>query len=118
MTLNTARSPYYNDTPYTPIPPGTHKIRSPDYSHKVEGDTEGYRDAFPPGVITRNDIWFPIELEGTDVNSSRYVHLGSVSHGCVTVYEVEKWNIVYDYLISHRMPGTEGKYVGQLTVGK
>ncbi|HCM1951076.1 TPA: hypothetical protein N3A08_000028 [Salmonella enterica subsp. salamae serovar 9,46:z4,z24:z39:z42] len=113
VTLNSAWPPSFS---YSPIIPGTHKIMAQDYSHKVEGDTTGYRDAFPLGTIRCNDIWFPIELEGTKGNSSRYVHLGNVSHGCVTVYDVEKWNIVYNYLISHRTPGTDGTYVGKLVV--
>lgn len=115
VTLNSAWPPNH---PYSPIIPGTHNIMAPDYSHKIEGDTTGYRNAFPEGTIRCNDIWFPIELEGTRGNSSRYIHLGNVSHGCVTVYDVEKWNILYNYLISHRTPGTDGAYVGKLIVEK
>lgn len=115
VTLNSAWPPKY---PYTTIPVGTHKIMAPDYSHKVEGNTTPYREAFEVGVIRHNDIWFPIELQGTTGNSSRYVHLGNVSHGCVTVYDVEKWNIVYNYLITHRTPGTDGKYIGKIIVEK
>ena len=35
---------------------------------------------------------------------------------CVTVHELVKWNDVYDYLISRRMAGSNGKYVGNLIV--
>lgn len=115
VTLNSLWSPQY---PYSPIAIGKHKIMAPDSSHSVNARTDGYRKAFSPGVIVCNDIWFPIELEGTKGNSSRYIHIGNLSEGCVTIYDVEKWNVVYDYLISHRMPNTKGLYIGELVVEK
>ena len=101
---------------YTPIPPGTHKIMSPDSSH-AKISTAGYRNSLP-GRIKGNNAWFPIELAGTHGNSSRYVHIGHLSDGCVTVHELEKWNVVYDYLISHRMPDSKGRYCALLEVSK
>lgn len=101
VTLNSLWPPEFN---FSPIVSGKHKIMAPDHSHNIAGPTDWYRKAFPPGVIVCNDIWFPIELAGTRGNSSRYIHLGNLSEGCVTVYDVQKWNIVYDYLISHRTP--------------
>ncbi|EJM7592375.1 hypothetical protein [Citrobacter freundii] len=103
---------------YSPIVPGRHKIMAPDHSHNTNAATIGYRMAFPAGTIVCNDIWFPIELEGGSGNSSRYIHLGNLSEGCVTIYEVEKWNVVYNYLINHRTPGTKGLYIGDLIVEK
>ncbi|TDN54041.1 hypothetical protein EC843_10182 [Buttiauxella sp. JUb87] len=113
VTLNSLWPPKYS---YSPIPAGVHKLMSPDNSHAKNAPTDWYRKAFSPGVITCNDIWFPIELNGEGGNSSRYIHLGNLSEGCVTVYDVEKWNVVYDYLINHRIPGTKGMYVGEITV--
>lgn len=101
------------DGNYEPIPPGTHTILSPDYSHKAIS-TAGYVSA-TPGMIG-NDVWFPIALNGTMQNSSRYIHVGHLSEGCVTVHELEKWTAIYNYLISHRVPGASGKIVGQLIV--
>jgi hypothetical protein len=101
---------------YTPIPPGDHTILAPDSSHRVHGDTRGYAMA-TPGMVG-NDIWFPIGLNGSTVNSSRYIHVGHLSEGCVTTHELKKWTVLYNYLISHRVPNSMGKYVGQLKVQK
>lgn len=98
---------------FSPIPPGTHTILAPDYSHKAIS-TQGYVQA-TPGMIG-NDVWFPIGLHKSMQNSSRYIHVGHLSDGCVTVYELEKWTALYSYLISHRAPGSVGKIIGQLIV--
>nr|WP_298145273.1 hypothetical protein [uncultured Pseudomonas sp.] len=101
---------------YTPIPPGKHRIMAPDFSH-ANIPTSGYRAAHP-GQIRCTDVWFPIELEGTVSNSSRYIHIGHLSEGCVTFYELLKWNDIYEYLISRRVKGEGGKYIGTLLVEK
>ncbi len=100
---------------YSPIPPGMHTILAPDYSHKVIS-TSSYVAA-TPGMIG-NDAWFPIGINGTMQNSSRYIHVGHLSEGCVTVHELGKWTAIYNYLISHRVLGSAGKKVGQLIVKK
>jgi hypothetical protein len=100
---------------YTPIPVGTHTILSPDNSH-ANIPTTGYVNA-APGMVG-NDTWFPIGLNGSMQNSSRYVHVGHLSEGCITVYELEKWSALYTYLISHRVPGSAGKRIGQIIVSK
>lgn len=100
---------------YTPIPVGTHSILVPDYSHATIS-TAGYVEA-TPGTVG-NDVWFPIGLNGSEQNSSRYIHIGHLSEGCVTVYELTKWTALYNYLISHRVAGLAGKRVGSLTVRK
>jgi hypothetical protein len=102
---------------YSPIPTGVHRIMAPDFSHARSTPTSGYRAALP-GRIKANDVWFPIELAGTAGNSTRYVHIGHLSHGCVTVHQIEYWNVVYNFLISHRLPNTNGKYVALLEVAK
>ncbi len=101
------------DGKFSPIPPGTHSILAPDYSHKLIS-TEGYVKAMP-GMIG-NDVWFPIGINHSMQNSSRYIHVGHLSEGCVTVHELEKWTALYSYLISHRAPGSAGKKLGQLVV--
>jgi hypothetical protein len=100
---------------YTPIPVGTHTILAPDYSH-AKIPTTGYVGA-TPGMVG-NNTWFPIGIGGSMQNSSRYIHVGHLSEGCVTVYELEKWTALYTYLISHRVPGSAGKRIGQITVTK
>jgi hypothetical protein len=79
--------------------------------------TAGYKAAHP-GRVRCNDVWFPIEVEGTTGNSSRYIHIGHLSEGCVTFYELLKWNDIYDYLIDKRMKEGKGKYIGKLIVEK
>jgi hypothetical protein len=98
---------------FTPLPPGNHRIMSPDQSH-ANVSTTGYRQAIPGLRCT--DVWFPIQLEGKPGNSSRYIHAGHISDGCVTVHELTQWNAIYDYLIACRSPGTDGKFVGTLIV--
>lgn len=90
-----------------PIPRGQYNIKIPDYPHS--GDfTEGYRAHEPS--LSYDQVWFPIEYGAMD----RYVHVGHVSHGCVTTVSLDKWNALYKYLIRHRVPG--GVLVGSLTV--
>ncbi|WP_241492113.1 hypothetical protein [Pseudomonas sp. TTU2014-080ASC] len=87
---------------------------APDYSH-ANIPTSGYRAAHP-GQIRCTDVWFPIALQGTTTNSSRYIHIGHLSEGCVTFYELLKWNAIYDYLINKRERGNNGKFIGDLIV--
>ena len=94
---------------------GTHSVLSPDYSHQLIS-TSGYAAA-TPGMVG-NDVWFPIGLHGSLENSSRFVHVGNFSEGCVTMYQLERWTALYEYLISHRVPGSRGKRVGSLVVHK
>lgn len=108
MTLNSV----WGGT-YTPIPKGTHAILAPDYSHQAIS-TAGYAAA-TPGMVG-NDVWFPIGLNGSADNSSRYVHVGNLSEGCVTVYQLERWTAIYSYPISHRVPNSNGKRIGALVV--
>ena len=110
VTLNSVWNAHF-----TPIPVGTHVILSPDYSHKAIS-TAGYASKIP-GLIG-NDVWFPIGLFGSITNSSRYIHVGHLSEGCVTVHQLEKWTSLYEFLISHRIAGSSGKRIGSLTVRK
>ncbi len=89
-----------------------HKIMAPDYPHL---GAETYRSEDPS--LLNYDVWFPIQLNGTVGNSSRYVHAGHVSHGCLTVYDIRCWNSVYNYPINRRTPDTKGMYVGRIVVG-
>ena len=102
-------------TSYSPIAPGTHAILAPDYSH-AKISTAGYAAA-APGVVG-NDVWFPIGLNGSSQNSGRYIHIGNLSEGCVTVYELAKWTALYSYLISHRVAGSLGQRIGSMVVRK
>jgi hypothetical protein len=101
------------DGRFQPIAVGTHAILAPDYSHKAIS-TAGYAAA-TTGMIG-NDVWFPIGLGGSATNSSRYIHVGHLSEGCVTVHQLEKWAALYEFLISHRVVATDGKRIGSLVV--
>lgn len=103
------------DRKFTPIPPGTHSILAPDYSHS-ENTTAGY--AQDTVGMVGNDVWFPIGLFGSSENSSRYIHVGHLSDGCVTVHQLERWTALYQYLISRRVSHSGGKRVGSLVVSK
>ncbi|HEX8554996.1 MAG TPA: hypothetical protein VF695_09835 [Sphingomonas sp.] len=110
VTLNSI----WNST-YTPIQPGTHNILAPDASH-ANVPTSGYVAA-TPGMVG-NDTWFPIALGSSMENSTRYIHVGHLSEGCVTVYQLERWTALYNSLIANRVPGTRGRKVGTLVVRK
>jgi hypothetical protein len=105
VTLNTSYPK--QKSPYTSIPNGEYNLRVPDFPH-AEDYTSEYRRVAP--TLKYDRVWFPVEYD----NNSRYVHVGNVSHGCVTVVELERWAEVYEYLIKHRLPG--GQYVGKLVV--
>lgn len=102
-------------TGFTPLAAGSHAIMAPDYSHAAIS-TAGYV-ADTPGMIG-NDVWFPIGLGGIMTNSSRYVHVGHLSDGCVTCYELGKWTALYTYLISRRVAGSSGRRIGTINVVK
>ena len=95
------------DMDFSPIPTGSYKIFIPDSPHHADF-TSDYREHDP--TLRSDQVWFPIEYG----NNTRYIHPGHVSHGCVTVHELSKWNALYDYLIKHRMAGSQ--YVGTLIV--
>lgn len=96
-----------------PLPPGTYKILAPD-SPKQASMTSFY--VTNPGGnpnLKYHTVWFPIENPATF--NSNFVHVGNLSEGCVTMYDLTKWNALYRYLISNRSDA-QGKYVGTITI--
>lgn len=57
-----------------------------------------------------DQVLFPIRYG----NNSRYIHVGNLSEGCVTVLDLARWADVHEALSSHRTP--DGKAVGKLIV--
>lgn len=108
------RSPRHQQVSHSkPLPRGTYKILAPE-APKHARNTEFYvhRAGGYPG-LKYHTVWFPVEYAG-NYNSS-FVHVGNLSEGCVTTYELEMWNPLYLYLISNRLD-PEGKYVGTITI--
>jgi len=96
-----------------PLPKGTYKILAPQ-SAKDSAMTEFY--VTEPGGnpdLKYHTVWFPIENPST--RNSNFVHVGNLSEGCVTMYDLTMWNPLYRYLISNRSD-KEGKYVGTVTI--
>ncbi|WP_211466393.1 hypothetical protein, partial [Collimonas silvisoli] len=107
-------SPNYHQTLQSkPLPRGTFKILAPDYP-KDQGMTGFYRTR-PGGYpdLKHDTVWFPIENPATQ--NSNFVHVGHLSEGCVTMYELKMWNPLYLYLIANRTD-KDGKYVGTVTI--
>lgn len=107
-------SPYYGQIRHSkPLPKGTYKIITPIAAHNPD-DTSFYRTD-PGGYpgLKYDTVWFQIENAAT--NNSNFVHVGHISHGCVTVYQLEMWEAVYKYLISNRMD-KDAKYIGTVTI--
>jgi hypothetical protein len=96
------------DQGFTPIPVGEYKILIPDTPHNANM-TSIYRKV--EENLRYDQVWFPIEYG----DHSRYVHVGNLSDGCVTVMDLGKWNEIYRYLIEQR---TSEKHVGKLVVRK
>lgn len=96
-----------------PLPKGTYKILTPEIAHR-RASTEFYRTE-PGGYpgLRYDTVWFQIENAATE--NSNFVHVGNLSEGCVTVYQLEMWSAVYKYLISNRMD-KDAKYVGTVTI--
>lgn len=106
-------SPAFGQTKQSqPLPKGTYKIMAPDYA-KDGAMTAFYRTS-PKGFVDLkyDTAWFPIEYAPT--HNSNFVHVGHLSEGCITCYEVQKWNDLYQYLITNRT--SDGKYVGTLII--
>jgi len=110
VTLNTELGADEVPDAFKPIPPGTYKILVPP-SPRDKTMTAVYRSRMDSSLKS-DQVWFPIEYG----DNSRFIHLGDVSEGSVTVMELSRWNAIYQSLVSHR--STDGRYVGQLTVQK
>ncbi len=106
ISLNTKPKP--GEPEHIPLPPGLYKIKIPQNPHD-KNMTSYYRERDQHDLIA-DQIWFPIEYG----DNSRFIHLGHLSHGCVTVLELAKWNALYWTLIRHRVPGTNT--IGQLII--
>lgn len=96
-----------------PLPKGTYKILAPEAAGKEE-----YTSFYVTGPgghrgLKYHTVWFPVEYAG-NYNSS-FVHVGNISEGCVTMYQLEMWNSLYLYLISNRQDA-DGRYVGSITI--
>lgn len=92
---------------YSPLPPGRYKVLLPDAPHQGNMTTF-YRSVAPS--LKYDQVWFPIQYK----DNSRYVHVGNLSEGCVTVTSLEKWSDLQELLISHR--GPDGISVATLEV--
>ena len=111
---NNPASPYYGQTLRSkPLPKGTYKIRTPE-APLPKQNTEFYVTS-PGGYpeLKYHTVWFLIENAAT--YNSNFVHVGNLSEGCVTMYQLEMWNVLYKYLISNRID-MEEKYVGTVTI--
>lgn len=96
-----------------PLPIGTYKIRTPEYPKEKEM-TSFYRTSnggYPD--LKYDTVWFPVEYSANQ--NSSFVHVGHLSDGCVTVYQIQNWNSIYSYLIKNRLDEA-GEYVGILEI--
>ncbi|MGB0879689.1 MAG: hypothetical protein ACPGTO_03900 [Polaribacter sp.] len=92
--------------PSTPVPLGKHDIKIPDHPH-ASGSSYVDRAKYAR-------TWFSLgNFSGVgDV----YLHCGSRSLGCVTVTDIEKWDLIYNYLIKARLGHSNA--VGTITIKK
>jgi hypothetical protein len=107
-------SPNYNRTVHSkPLPRGTYHIMVPEIPK--DASMTGFYASGPDGYpnLQHHTVWFPIEYAAT--HNSSFIHVGNLSEGCVTIYELRMWNPLYSYLISNRLD-TKGKYVGRITI--
>lgn len=104
VTMNSVWEP---GAGYYPLPEGSYPILIPDTPHSGLY-TRFYRRVEP--TLRNDQVWFPIRYG----DNSRYIHVGNVSEGCVTVVDLANWVTLHELLVSHRAP--DGKHVGNLTV--
>lgn len=72
---------------------GTHRVMRPDSPH---GLARGYG-------VSGNLVWFPISVASEGGTSrGRYLHVGRVSAGCISISDTDKWVEIYNYLIKYR----------------
>jgi len=93
---------------FFPLPPGDYDVLVPDAPHNANM-TRYYRQASPKLIY--DQVWFPIRFG----DNSRYVHIGNISDGCVTVIDMDLWGDIHEALISHR--SADGNSVAKLVVG-
>ena len=98
VTLNSDWAP---ERGRTPLPIGTYEIAAPDGFHPPE-NTDFYTVNGEP--VKDYKIWFPI----LPLSSERYIHVGHVSHGCISIIDYEKYPQIHDYLVKHRGKGKNG----------
>lgn len=91
--------------PNNPLPNGVYDIEIPDEPHPYGEYYEKYS--------LHAKTWFRIGHEG-----NRYLHLGSVSAGCITVRKQEnnpaRWDEIYQLLITSRKG--DGRSVGTVEI--
>lgn len=68
---------------YEPLPIGDYNLLAPDYPH-TGLYSRFYRPDPNHGMFDL--VWFPIEYD----NNSRYLHMGHLSEGCVTVTNIKE----------------------------
>lgn len=95
------------DKSFTPLPPGQYTVLLPDAPHQ-QNMTRFYRNVEPR--LAFDQVWFPIKHG----DNSRYIHVGNVSDGCVTVLDLARWAGIHEALIGHRSP--DGASVAKLVV--
>lgn len=107
-------SPHHNQLIKSkPLKKGRYKIITPvtpkdkRYTDRYRTHRNGYRD------LKYDAVWFPVE--DAESRNSKFIHVGHLSEGCVTIYDFSKWNGLYQYLITNRMD-VNGKYIGTIVI--
>ncbi|WP_294834085.1 hypothetical protein [uncultured Gilliamella sp.] len=94
VTLNSD----WNTPNRTPLPEGIYEISVPDGGHNPK-QTDFYTVGNRP--VKNYKIWFPI----LPLSEERFIHVGHLSHGCVSIVDYEKYPEIHDYLVKHRGKG-------------
>jgi len=82
---------------------GFYDVEIPDHIHELG---RSYTDRARKAMV-----WFHI---GHDPKDERYLHTGSITAGCITINEVEKWDELWNVVVRGRK--RDGKSVGILEV--
>jgi hypothetical protein len=104
VTMNSIWGPPDN---FTPLPANEYTILLSDSPHNKDM-TRFYREV--ESSLKYDQVWFPVKYG----DNSRFVHVGNVSEGCMTVVDLAKWADIHEALISHR--ASDGKSVGKLII--
>jgi len=106
MSVNVTMNTNWGGSFY-PLPAGQYEVLVPDGPHN-SNMTHYYRKTYQDLIY--DQVWFPIKYK----DNSRFVHIGNVSDGCVTVLDMNQWAAIHEAIISHRSP--DGMGVATLVV--
>jgi|GEM_PF-568503 len=80
------------------------------YDIEIPSSPQPYGQRYQ-NITPRSKMWFRIGHSG-----EKFLHVGKVSSGCITIIEIEKWQEIYDALINSRKNNYDKDNVGIIEI--